>query len=75
MYKNKLIEYVELSMKANVSAVCRSVRFHLRRIGLIRKYLTKSATEQLVHALISSRLDYCNSLYIGINTTEGWALF
>ena len=59
-----------LSMKANVSAVCRSVRFHLRRIGLIRKYLTKSATEQLVHALISSRLDYCNSLYIGINTTQ-----
>ena len=55
-----------LSMKANITAVCRSVRFHLRRIGSIRKYLTKFATEQLVHSLTTSRLDYCNSLYSGI---------
>ena len=31
----------------------------LRRI---RKYLTREATETLVHTLISRNIDYCNSL-------------
>ena len=33
----------------------------------IRKSLTRAASEALVHAFISSRLDYCNSLLFGIN--------
>ena len=45
-----------------ISSLCKSVRFHLRNIGFIRGYLTCTATEQIVHALISSRLDFCNSL-------------
>ena len=32
----------------------------------MRNYLTPGATESLVHALVSSRLDYCNSLLYGI---------
>ena len=32
----------------------------------IRKYLTKECTETLIHAFISSRLDYCNSLLSGV---------
>ena len=32
----------------------------------IRKYLTKECTETLIHAFISSRLDYCNSLLFGV---------
>lgn len=54
-----------LNMKAHVSQVCRSSYMHIRDIGAIRKMLTRRATETLVHAFITSRLDYCNSLLYG----------
>ena len=48
------------------SSVCCGTYFHLKKIGSIRRFLTSEATEQLIHALVSSRLDYCNSLLSGI---------
>ena len=39
-----------------------STHFHLRGIGRIRNLLTFDATAQLIHALITSRLDFCNSI-------------
>ena len=45
-----------------ISTVCRSTHFHLRNIGKIRHLLSYDASAQLFHALISIRLDYCNSL-------------
>ena len=45
-----------------LSGVCRSTHFHLRNIGRIRYLLSYDACAQLIHALISIRLDYCNSL-------------
>ena len=32
----------------------------------IRKYVSKETTEILIHAFISSRVDYCNRLYYGL---------
>lgn len=55
-----------MSMEAQVTNTCKSVHHHLRNIGSLRSVLTKSSTTQLVHSLISSRLDYCNSLLKGI---------
>ena len=52
----------QMSHINHISAVLKSVRFHLRNLGFIRKYLNRTATEQLVHAFITSRLDFCNSL-------------
>ena len=45
-----------------ISCVCRSTHFHLRNIGRVRHLLSYDACAQLIHALISIRLDYCNSL-------------
>ena len=46
--------------------MCRSINFNLYSIGKIRKYLHLPTVEKLVNAIITSRLDYCNSLMFGI---------
>ena len=52
----------QLTFNDHISSISKSVRFHLHNLGFIRRYLNRTATEQLVHALISFRLDFCNSL-------------
>ena len=53
-------------MAPQVTAICKSAFYHLRRISLISKYLTVDAAQLLVHALVTSKLDYCNSLLYGL---------
>ena len=54
------------TMQKQISAVCKTAYFHLRNIARIRKYLSESAAQSLVHAFVSSRIDYCNSLLSGL---------
>ncbi len=56
----------QLSMDKHVSKVHSSTFYHFRNIASIRKYLIKSQRETVVHAFITSKLDYCNSLLKGI---------
>ena len=56
-----------LSMKEHVQRICRSSFYQLRQIRTVRTSLTRAACESLVHAFVSSRLDYCNSMLFGIN--------
>ena len=51
-----------LSMSSHVTKIVSSCLYNIRRI---RKYLTQKACETLVNALITSRLDYSNSLLYG----------
>ena len=53
-------------MVPQVTAMCISAFYQLRKISAIRKYLTFDAAQLLVHALIASKLDYCNSLLYGL---------
>ena len=39
-------------------------------IGRITNYLSQADTERIVHAFISSKLDYCNSLLYDISSPE-----
>ena len=50
----------------HVSKLCKSFFYHLRNISKIRKYRDENSTETLVHAFVSSKLDYCNALLIGL---------
>ena len=54
-----------LSMKEQVTSLCRSSYFHLRKIASIRTCLSDESTAQLVSSVILSRLDYCNSTISG----------
>ena len=55
-----------LSMVPQVTAMCKTAFYHLRKIRLIRKHLTFDATQLLVQALVSLKLDYCNWLLYGL---------
>ena len=55
-----------LNMEVHVKYLCRSCMFHLRNISNIRRLLSHKIAEQLIHACVTSRLDYCNSLLSGL---------
>ena len=55
-----------MSMLCHVNLVCKSAFYHLRYIFLIRKFLSSKTTEILVHALVSPKLDCCNSLLYNV---------
>ena len=40
--------------------------FHIRNIGKIRNLLSYDACSAIIHALISCRLDYCNSILYNV---------
>ena len=56
----------ELSMCKHISEVTRKCNLTLYNILQIRKYLTKEALTQITLSLVTSKLDYVNSLFIGL---------
>ena len=60
----------KLSMKQHVDKISRPAFYYLRQLRVIRKSLTTKACEALVHAFVSSRLDYCNCLLYGVGETQ-----
>lgn len=54
-----------LSFNSHIKLVSRSAFLHLRNIRKIRKLLLRHDAEKLIHAFVTSRLDYCNSLLLG----------
>lgn len=57
-----------------VSAVVKSSFFQLRLIAKVKPYLRQADLEKVIHVFITSRLDYCNSLYTGIGKSELYRL-
>jgi len=55
----------DLSFNSHVKQISRIAFFHLRNISKIRHILSQKDAEKLVHAFVTSRLDYCNSLLSG----------
>ena len=59
-----------LSLDAHISAICKSTYFRLRNIGKVRNLIRTEAAAQLIHALISSRLDFCNSILYNLPSNK-----
>ncbi len=55
-----------LSFDKQISAVVESSFFQLRSIARIKKMLSMKDLQIVIDVFINSRLDYCNSLYLGL---------
>ncbi len=55
-----------MNLEQHVKDVCKSAFYHIQNISKIRDCLTQNDTETLVHAFISSKLDFCNALPYGL---------
>ena len=56
----------KMTLVNQITSICKSCFFHIRNIWRIRKHISMEVCETLVHAFISSKLDFCNSLLYGI---------
>ena len=55
-----------LSMTDHINKACNTAFYHLHNLRRIKKYLSRGSLITLVHAFITSRLDYCNGLLFGL---------
>ena len=56
----------QFKFETHITKVCKAAFFHRYNIRRIRKFLNEDNTRTLVNALVTSRLDYCNSLLYGL---------
>uniref|UniRef100_A0A8C5AGF3 Reverse transcriptase domain-containing protein n=1 Tax=Gadus morhua TaxID=8049 RepID=A0A8C5AGF3_GADMO len=66
----------QLCFDQHIRSITRIAFFHLRNIARIRSMLSVVDAETLIHAFVSSRLDYCNALFSGLpnSTTKSLQL-
>src|SRR6218665_3725454 len=55
-----------LSFSAHISNLSRSSFYHLRRLRAVRRSVSMPSFKSMVNAFVCSRIDYCNSLLIGL---------
>ena len=52
-----------MTLQKHITNICRSVNMHIRKINIIRRYLSNTA---VVQSIVIARLDYCNSVCVGL---------
>ena len=55
----------QMTMAEHVNTVTRNCFYQLRQLPFIRRSLSPDTAKLLIHAFISSRVNYCNSLLFG----------
>ena len=56
-----------LDMSRQVNNTCKSASLlAIHNIGKIRNYLDQPTAEKLIHAFVTSKIDFCNSLLFGL---------
>ena len=54
-------------MDKQINSVLKSAFFQLRILSKVKAFLSFADFEKVIHAFISTRLDYCNELYFGVS--------
>ena len=55
-----------LTMCKHISSVCKTVKYHIRNLWRIRRFITQDACHSAVLALVLSSIDYANSLLYNV---------
>ena len=53
-------------MENHIKKICKTCHFHLTNINKIRTYLDRESTEAIIHAFVTTNLDYCNAILYGL---------
>ena len=56
-----------LTFSEHITQLTRTSYFQLRRIKAIRRSVSSSTLTSIVHAFVCSRIDYCNSVLVGLS--------
>ncbi|XP_066490600.1 oxysterol-binding protein-related protein 8-like [Tiliqua scincoides] len=62
----------QLSLESQVTVVANGAFAQLQLVRQLRPYLCQLDLTTVVHALVTSRLDYCNTLYMGLPLKTVW---
>ena len=54
-----------LSFTSQIDSIVKTCNFHIRNQYMIKDFVNRKNLVTLVHSLITSKVDYCNSLFIG----------
>src|SRR6218665_54343 len=60
----------KLTFRPRITNLCKSCFYHIRAIRHMRSALTKDMSQTIACSLVSSRLDYANSLFVGVSDLE-----
>ena len=63
-----------LNLDKHINKIVSHCHKLMKDVGRIRSVLTNKHTEMLVHAVTSSRLDYCNSIFINMSKNNVYKL-
>uniref|UniRef100_A0A3B4BKU5 G-protein coupled receptors family 1 profile domain-containing protein n=1 Tax=Periophthalmus magnuspinnatus TaxID=409849 RepID=A0A3B4BKU5_9GOBI len=59
--------YSDLNFNSHIKSITPAAFYHLKKIAKIKGILSKLDLERLIHAFVSSRLDYCNGQLTGLS--------
>ena len=57
----------ELKFDYHIRQICKSCFYHIRDLKQIRRHLSMDTAKRIANSLITSRLDYCNSLLFNVD--------
>ena len=55
-----------LSFRPHIDSVVKTCNFHIHNLYMIRNFINRDNLLSHVHSLIVSKIDYCNSLLVGL---------
>lgn len=57
----------DLNFDSQIRAVVKTGFFQLRQLAKVKPFVEQRQFETVIHAFITSRLDYCNALFVGVS--------
>jgi len=59
-----------LSLDQHINNVCKACYYHIRSLHHVRQSLPDDVARTVACSIVTSRIDYCNSLYAGMSASN-----